>query len=539
MISKVTDSIFYIGANDHDVDLFEGQYVVPNGMCYNSYLVADSKTAVFDTIAEGKTSEWLANIEEVMNRISGPAKAPQINSPADFLNASPNEFAAAYTSGTPDYLIVQHMEPDHSASIQAFVEKYPDTTVVANRKTFEIMYQFFPEMTIKNTLEVAEGDTLSIGSHTFTFIFAPMVHWPEVMVTYESYEKVLFSADGFGKFGALDREEPWLDEARRYYIGIVGKYGDFVQDLLGKAGGVEINTICPLHGPVLKENLGYYLDLYNKWSSYTPEDKGVVIAYTSVYGHTKMAVMMLRDQLVSKGVPNVEVYDLARDDQAKAVDAAFRYDKLVLATTTYNSEIYPFMHHFIIGLTERNFQKRTVGLIENGSWAPTATGIMKDMLSGCKDIKFAENNVTIKSALNEKSTAKLMKLADEMAKGYAGVRRTKAEPVDTTALFKIGYGLYVVTSNDGKKDNGCIVNTVTQLTSEPNRVAVVHNPRRKRVVCVGQRPSDRPTCRSQTGCPLILTRYHYEKPVPHHSSAFCSPHGFHCQCTAVCLLRQS
>ena len=472
MISKVTDSIFYIGANDHDVDLFEGQYVVPNGMCYNSYLVADSKTAVFDTRAEGKTSEWLANIEEAMNLIKGPAKQPQITSSADFMNAAPNDFAAAYTSGAPDYLIVQHMEPDHSASIQAFVEKYPETTVVANRKTFEIMYQFFPEMTIKNTLEVAEGDTLSIGMHTFTFVFAPMVHWPEVMVTYESSEKVLFSADGFGKFGALDREEPWADEARRYYIGIVGKYGDFVQDLLGKAGGIDINIICPLHGPVLKENLGYYLDLYNKWSSYTPEDKGVVIAYTSVYGHTKKAVMMLRDQLISKGVPNVEVYDLARDDQAKAVDAAFKYDKLVLATTTYNSEIYPFMHHFIIGLTERNFQNRTVGLIENGSWAPAAAGIMKDMLSGCKKIRFAKNIVTIKSALNEKSTADLMGLADEMAKGYAGVLKNKAEPVDPTALFKIGYGLYVVTCNDGVKDNGLIVNSVSQVSDNPNRVAV-------------------------------------------------------------------
>ena len=472
MISKVTDSIFYIGANDHDVDLFEGQYVVPNGMCYNSYFIADGKTAVFDTIAEGKTEEWLGNIQQVLDMVSAPVSKPQINTAADFFNAAPNQFAAASSGNHPDYLIVQHMEPDHSASIQAFVEKYPDTTVVANKKTFEIMYQFFPEMTIKNTLEVAEGDTLSLGMHNLTFIFAPMVHWPEVMVTYESTEKVLFSADGFGKFGALDREEPWLDEARRYYIGIVGKYGDFVQDLLGKASGVEIQTICPLHGPVLKEDLGYYLDLYNKWSSYTPEDKGVVIAYTSVYGHTKEAVFMLRDELVAKGVPNVEVYDLARDDQAKAVDAAFKYDKLVLATTTYNSEIYPFMHHFIIGLTERNFQKRTVGLIENGSWAPTAAGIMKEMFDGCKDITFAENTVTIKSALNDKSRNKLMKLADEMAKGYAGARKNKAEPVDTTALFKIGYGLYVVTCNDGIKENGLIVNTVSQVSDNPNRVAV-------------------------------------------------------------------
>lgn len=471
MVSKVTDSIFYIGANDHDVDLFEGQYVVPNGMAYNSYVIADQKTVVMDTIAANKTEEWLSNIDEVMHIIKGNNQGPVIRSTADFFNAAPDAFASAATGPVPDYLVVQHMEPDHSASIQAFVEKYPDTTVVANKKTFEIMYQFFPGMTIKNTIEVDEGDTLELGTHTLTFVFAPMVHWPEVMVTYESSEKVLFAADGFGKFGALDRDEPWVDEARRYYIGIVGKYGSFVQDLLKKAGGIEIQTICPLHGPVLKENLGYYLDLYNKWSSYTPEDKGVVIAYTSVYGHTKKAVFMLRDELVARGVPNVEVYDLARDDQAKAVDAAFKYDKLVLATTTYNSEIYPFMHHFIIGLTERNFQNRTIGLIENGSWAPAAAGIMKELFKGCKDLTFAENVVTIKSALNDKSTAKLMKLADEMAKGY-GIRKNKEQPVDPTALFKIGYGLYVVTCNDGRKDNGLIVNSVSQVSDNPNKVAV-------------------------------------------------------------------
>ena len=469
-MNKVSNSIFYIGANDHDVDLFEGQYVVPNGMAYNSYLIADTKTVVMDTIAANKTGEWLANIEEVMNSIAEQNPAPAIQTAQDFLNVAPNQFSAGRGQG-PDYLVVQHMEPDHSASIQAFVEKYPGTTVVANKKTFEIMEQFFPDMTLRNTLVVNEGDTLPLGTHTLNFVFAPMVHWPEVMVTYESTEKVLFAADGFGKFGALDREEPWADEARRYYIGIVGKYGDFVQDLLKKASGLEIRTICPLHGPVLKENLGYYLDLYDKWSGYKPEDKGVVIAYTSVYGHTKKAVEILRDDLKNRGVPNVEVYDLARDDMAKAVDAAFRYDKLVLATTTYNAEIYPFMHYFLINLRERNFQNRTIGLIENGSWAPAAAGILKDMLSGCKNLTFAQTTVTIRSALNQKSTEQLRKLADEMSAGY-GVRRPKAEPVDPTALFKIGYGLYVVTCNDGIKDNGLIVNSVSQVSDKPNRIAV-------------------------------------------------------------------
>ncbi len=469
-MNKVSDSIFYIGANDHDVDLFEGQYVVPNGMAYNSYLIVDNKTVVMDTIAANKTGEWLANIEEVMNSIADRTPAPAAQPAWNFLNVAPGQFTAGRGQG-PDYLVVQHMEPDHSASIQAFVEKYPMTTVVANQKTFEIMEQFFPDMTIQNTLVVNEGDTLQLGTHTLNFVFAPMVHWPEVMVTYESTEKVLFAADGFGKFGALDREEPWADEARRYYIGIVGKYGDFVQDLLKKASGLEIRTICPLHGPVLKENLGYYLDLYDKWSGYKPENKGVVIAYTSVYGHTKRAVEILRDDLRSRGVPNVEVYDLARDDMAKAVDAAFRYDKLVLATTTYNAEIYPFMHYFLINLRERNFQNRTIGLIENGSWAPAAAGIMKDMLSGCKNLTFAQTTVTIRSALSGESREQLQKLGDEMSIGY-GVRRPKAEPVDTKALFKIGYGLYVVTCNDGIKDNGLIVNSVSQVSDNPNRIAV-------------------------------------------------------------------
>ncbi len=469
-MNKVSNSIFYIGANDHDVDLFEGQYVVPNGMAYNSYLIADAKTVVMDTIAANKTGEWLGNIEEVMNSIAGPAPEQSAQTAGNFLNVSPNQLASS-RGLAPDYLVVQHMEPDHSASIQAFVEKYPQTTVVANRKTFEIMYQFFPEMTIKNTIEVNEGDSLELGAHTLHFVFAPMVHWPEVMVSYESTEKVLFAADGFGKFGALDRDEPWADEARRYYIGIVGKYGDFVQDLLKKAAGLEIRTICPLHGPVLKDDLGYYLDLYDKWSGYKPEEKGVVIAYTSVYGHTKQAVLTLCDALKARGVPNVEVYDLARDDMAKAVDAAFRYDKLVLATTTYNAEIYPFMHYFLINLRERNFQNRTIGLIENGSWAPAAAGIMKEMLSDCKDLTFAENTVTIRSALNSKSTEKLMRLADEMASGYGG-RRPKEQAVDTAALFKIGYGLYVVTCNDGVKDNGLIVNSVSQVSDNPNRIAV-------------------------------------------------------------------
>ncbi len=440
MIKKVTDAIIYVGANDHDVDLFEGQYVVPNGMAYNSYVILDEKTVVMDTIDQSKTSEWLGNLQRALG------------------------------DSQPDYLVVQHMEPDHSASIQAFVEKYPETIVVGNAKTFKMIHKFFPELEIKNTLTVNDGDSLEIGSHTLTFVFAPMVHWPEVMMTYESSEKVLFSADGFGKFGALDVEEDWADEARRYYIGIVGKYGPQVQAVLKKAAGLDIQIICPLHGPVLDEDLGYYINLYDIWSSYRPETDGVCICYTSVYGNTKKAVAMLEQELIQLGVPNVVVNDLARCDMAKAVEDAFRYDKLVLATTTYNSEIFPFMKQFIDHLTERNFQNRTVAFIENGSWAPQAHKIMKRHFEKSKNIEYTANNVTIHSALNEESTAQVMALAGELAASYLPVEVN--EKINPAALFKLGYGLYVVTCNDGNKDNGLIVNTVIQVSDNPNRIAV-------------------------------------------------------------------
>ena len=440
MIKKVTDAIIYVGANDHDVDLFEGQYVVPNGMAYNSYVILDEKTVVMDTIDKSKTAEWLGNLQRALG------------------------------DSRPDYLVVQHMEPDHSASIQAFMEKYPETIVVGNNKTFKMIEKFFPELELKNTLTVNDGDSLEIGSHTLTFVFAPMVHWPEVMMTYESSEKVLFSADGFGKFGALDVDEEWACEARRYYIGIVGKYGAQVQNILKKAAGLDIQIICPLHGPVLDDNLGYYINLYDIWSSYRPETDGVCICYTSVYGNTKKAVDMLEQELIQLGVPNVVVNDLARCDMAEAVEDAFRYDKLVLATTTYNSEIFPFMKQFIDHLTERNFQNRTVAFIENGSWAPQAHKIMKRHFEKSKDIEYTNNNVTIHSALNEESTAQVLALASELAASYLPVEVN--EKINPAALFKLGYGLYVVTCNDGQKDNGLIVNTVIQVSDNPNRVAV-------------------------------------------------------------------
>ncbi len=442
MINNVTDSIIYVGANDHEIDLFEGQYIVPNGMAYNSYVICDDKSIVIDTIDKRKTDEWLDNLDKALG------------------------------CKTPDYLLVQHMEPDHSASIKAFLEKYPETTVIGNKKTFKMIGQFFPGMELKNTMEVANGDTLELGKHTLTFVFAPMVHWPEVMMTYESADKVLFSADGFGKFGALDVDEDWACEARRYYTGIVGKYGPQVQNVLQKVAALDIQTICPLHGPVLTENLEYYIDLYDTWSSYTAESDGVCICYTSVYGNTKKAAEMLHDKLVELGVPTVALNDLARCDMAEAVEDAFRYDKLVLATTTYNAEIFPFMQHFIDHLVERNFQNRTVAFIENGSWAPTAMKVMKAAFEKSKNLTIADNNVTILSALNEESTAQLMALAEELAEGYTPVVVEEDKKIDPKALFKIGYGLYVVTSHDGKKDNGLIVNTVTQVSDNPNRIAV-------------------------------------------------------------------
>ena len=438
----ITNDIKYIGVNDHMIDLFEGQYIVPNGMAYNSYVIMDEKIAVMDTVDASFTHEWLDNIQNTL----GDRK--------------------------PDYLIVQHMEPDHSANIMSFVKAYPEAKIVSSVKAFAMMKNFFGTDFAERQIVVGEGDVLSLGKHNLTFVAAPMVHWPEVIVTYDSTDKVLFSADGFGKFGALDVEEEWACEARRYYIGIVGKYGAQVQALLKKAAGLDIQIICPLHGPVLKENLGYYLGLYNTWSSYQPEEEGIVIAYTSVYGNTRKAVMQLAERLKQNGCPKVVVNDLARCDMAEAVEDAFRYSKIVLATTTYNAEIFPFMHEFITHLTERNFQNRTVAFIENGSWAPLAAKVMKGMFEKSKKLTFAENTVKILSALNEESTAQLNALADELCREYIAQQDSTANKNDLSALFNIGYGLYVVTSNDGKKDNGLIVNTVTQVTNTPNRIAV-------------------------------------------------------------------
>ena len=439
---KITDTIKYVGVNDHKVDLFEGQYPVANGMAYNSYVILDEKIAVMDTVDANFTHEWLDNLEQVLD------------------------------GRKPDYLIVQHMEPDHAANVANFLKVYPDTTVVANVKTFQMIYNFFGLTLEGQKLEVTNGGTLSLGNHQLTFVFAPMVHWPEVMVTYDSTDKVLFSADGFGKFGALDVEEDWDDEARRYFIGIVGKYGAQVQSLLKVAATLDIRIICPLHGPVLSEDLGHYIGLYDTWSSYTPEEEGIVIAYTSVYGHTKKAVDLLADKLRSKGCPKVVVYDLARDDMSLALSDAFRYSKLILATTTYNASIYPFMHDYISRLVEHNFQNRTVGLIENGSWAPLAAKVMREMMAKCKKINWLDTTVKILSAINQENQDQLESMADELCKEYIAQNDTLANKNDLTALFRIGYGLYVVTSNDGKKDNGLIVNTVIQLTDTPNRVAV-------------------------------------------------------------------
>ena len=438
----VTETIKYVGVNDHQVDLFEGQYVVPNGMSYNSYVIDDDKIAVMDTVDIHFTHEWLDNVANVLN------------------------------GRKPDYLIIQHMEPDHSANIANFLKTYPDTTVVATAKAFAMMDCFFSLDPEVKRLVAENGSTLSLGSHELTFVFAPMVHWPEVMMTYDSTDKVLFSADGFGKFGALDVEEDWDDEARRYYIGIVGKYGAQVQAVLKKAAGLDIQTICPLHGPVLKEDLGHYIGKYDVWSSYTAESEGIVIAYTSVYGNTRKAVEMLAELLKAKGCPKVIVHDLARCDMSQAVSDAFRYGKLVLATTTYNAEIFPFMKQFIDHLTERNYQKRTIGLIENGSWAPLAAKIMKGMFEKSKNITWLNTTVKIKSAVSAENKEELQAMADELCQEYIAQSPEAANKNDLTALFRIGYGLYVVTSNDGKKDNGLIVNTVTQLTDTPNRVAV-------------------------------------------------------------------
>ena len=443
----ISKDILYVGVNDHKVDLFEGQYVVPLGMAYNSYVIMDEKVAVMDTVDKNFTHEWLDNI------------------------------AAALGSRKPDYLVVQHMEPDHSANIVNFMKAYPEAAIVSSDKAFKMMGNFFGTAFEDRRIVVGEGDTLELGRHTLTFVAAPMVHWPEVLMTYDSADKVLFSADGFGKFGANDVVDPegWACEARRYYFGIVGKYGAQVQAVLKKAAGLDIQTICPLHGPVLTEDLGYYLNLYNTWSSYGVESDGIVIAYTSVYGNTKKAVELLADTLRKKGCPKVVVTDLARDDMFEAVEDAFRYGRLVLATTTYNADIFPFMRTFIEHLTERGYQKRTIAFMENGSWAPQAAKVMKGMFEKSRDITFAETTVRIMSAMNDESRAQIEALAGELCTDYEQRQEETAVKNDMTALFKIGYGLYVVTSNDGVKDNGCIVNTVAQLTDTPLRVAVSIN----------------------------------------------------------------
>ena len=383
---RISDDIKYVGVNDHDIDLFEGQYMVENGMAYNSYVILDEKIAVFDTVDANFGEEWLANVATVLN------------------------------GRQPDYLIIQHMEPDHSANVMRFVESYPQTRIVASSKAFTMMKQFFGTDFSDSRLIAKEGDMLSLGKHELSFVAAPMVHWPEVIVTYDSYDKVLFSADAFGKFGALDVEEDWACEARRYYFGIVGKYGAQAQNLLKKASALDIQTICPLHGPVLSENLGYYLDLYNTWTTYGVESEGVMIAYTSVYGNTKKAVELLAEKLKEKGCPKVTVNDLARCDMAEAVEDAFRYGKLVLATTTYNADVFPFMREFINTLAEHNWQNRTVGLMENGSWASTAAKVMGKMLEGCKNTTVVDPVVTIKSALSVENLEQIDALAAEMCK---------------------------------------------------------------------------------------------------------------------------
>lgn len=383
---KITNDILYVGVNDHDVDLFEGMYVVPNGMAYNSYVIIDDKIAVMDTVDQHFGNEWLENVSK------------------------------ACGGKSPDYLIVQHMEPDHSANISLFLQKYPEATVVGNARTFCMIKNYFGDSVLKNTLTVKDNETLSLGKHKLTFVFAPMVHWPEVMVTYDNTDKVLFSADAFGKFGALDVDEDWACEARRYYFGIVGKYGVQAQTLLKKASALDIRTICPLHGPILKENLGYYLDLYNIWSSYGVEKEGVVIAYTSVYGHTKAAAELLACELNKQGCEKVVLTDLARSDMAENVEDAFKYGKLVLATTTYNLDIFPFMREFITNLVERNYQNRTIAFIENGSWAPTAAKLMKDMFAKSKNITFVEPVVTIVSAMTEQNKRDIARLATALIK---------------------------------------------------------------------------------------------------------------------------
>ena len=445
MTMKLTDDIFYVGVNDHDIDLFEGQYDVPNGMAYNSYVIVDEKIAVFDTVDARFSHEWLDNIQTALN------------------------------GRQPDYLIVQHMEPDHSANILQFAKTYPKAVIVSNTKSFPMMKNFFGVDFEDRRIEVGEGGTLDLGKHTLSFVTAPMVHWPEVIITYDSYSKTLFSADAFGKFGALDAAEEWACEARRYYFGIVGKYGAQVQAVLKKAAALDIQRICPLHGPVLTDTIPEVLKLYNTWSSYQPEVDGVFIAYTSVYGNTKKAALLLADKLKEKGCPKVAVSDLAREDMAEAVEDAFKYSKMILATTTYNADIFPFMREFIQHLTERGYKNRTVGFIENGSWAPLAAKTMQKMLEGSVNLKFVEPVVKIKSGMTDENKQQIEDLSDELCRDYVARSDKPVTKQDLSALFNIGYGLYVVTCSDGKRDNGLIVNTVSQVTNTPNRIAVTIN----------------------------------------------------------------
>ncbi len=442
----ISDEIRYIGVADRQIDLFESQYRVPEGMMYNSYVILDEKIAVMDTVDARFRHEWLDALQSALG------------------------------DRRPDYLIVQHMEPDHSANIDAFMAAYPSATVVASQKALTMMQNFFGTEYPERQLAVKDGDTLSLGRHTLTFVAAPMVHWPEVLFTYDSTDHVLFSADAFGRFGVAETAEGWADEARRYYVGIVGKYGVQVQNVLRRAAALDFTTICPLHGPVLHEaDIPGCIALTNTWSSYAAESDGIVLAYTSVYGHTRRAVEMLAEKLRAKGAPKVVVHDLARCDLSAAVADAFRYSKLVLASTTYNADVFPFMRDYLHRLTERGFCGRTVAFIENGSWAPLAAKVMRGMLENSKNLTFAGTTVRIRSALNEESKSQLDALADELCAEYVARSAENANKNDLTALFNIGYGLYVVTSNDGKKDNGLIVNTVSQVTNAPNRIAVCIN----------------------------------------------------------------
>ncbi len=441
----IRDGVYYVGVNDKTIDLFEGQYVVPNGMAYNSYAIIDSKIAILDSVDANFNNEWLDNVANVLQ------------------------------GRLPDYLIVQHMEPDHSANIINFINAYPNATVVSNAKSFKMMENYFRAGEIKNKLVVNDGDKLDLGGRQLTFVFAPMVHWPEVMLTYDERSKILFSADAFGKFGSLDTEEEWACEARRYYFGIVGKYGVQVQSVLKKIKALEVEVICPLHGPILEDNLSYYINLYDIWSSYGVESEGVCIAYTSVYGNTEKAVKLLEKKLLENGCPKVAVTDLARGDMAEAVEDAFRYGKLVLATTTYNGEIFPFMREFIDHLVERNFQNRTVGFIENGSWAPLAKKIMSERLQKCKNLNLLNQSCTILSSLSNENQEEISKMAEELCVDYKKLAEERAQKNDMTALFKIGYGLYVITSKDGEKHNGFICNTVSQITDNPKRICVSVN----------------------------------------------------------------